>query len=94
VRVEVVYAGAEAQHIAAVDLDQGATVADAITAARGTGEFAGLDIAGLRVGIFGRLADPATPLRDGDRVEIYRPLKVDPMQARHRRALNKGRKPV
>jgi putative ubiquitin-RnfH superfamily antitoxin RatB of RatAB toxin-antitoxin module len=94
VRVEVVYAGAQAQYLAVVDLDQGATVADAIAAARGTGEFAELDITGLRMGIFGRLADLATPLRDGDRVEIYRPLKVDPMQARHRRALNKGRKPV
>jgi len=93
-QVEVVYAGAKTQHIAVVDLDQGATVADAIAAARAAGEFAELDIAGLRVGIFGKFADPATPLRDGDRVEIYRPLKVDPMQARRRRALNKGRKPV
>jgi uncharacterized protein len=94
VRIEVVYAGTEAQYIAAVDLGQGATVADAIAAARGTREFAELDIAGLRVGIFGRFADPSTPLQDGDRVEVYRPLKVDPMQARRRRALNKGRKPV
>ena len=39
-----------------------------------------------RVGIFGELVCLHTPLKAHDRVEIYRPLKLDPMQARRMRA--------
>lgn len=39
-----------------------------------------------RLGIFSRKVAPDHPLRDGDRVEIYRPLLLDPMEARRRRA--------
>ncbi|MGH8313045.1 MAG: RnfH family protein, partial [Gammaproteobacteria bacterium] len=39
-----------------------------------------------RLGIFGRAVVPQQLLRDGDRVEIYRPLQVDPKQARRKRA--------
>jgi putative ubiquitin-RnfH superfamily antitoxin RatB of RatAB toxin-antitoxin module len=38
------------------------------------------------VGIFGAPASPDAPLRDGDRVELYRPLISDPKQARRERA--------
>jgi len=38
------------------------------------------------LGIWGRAADAATALRDGDRVELYRPLAADPQEARRRRA--------
>jgi len=37
------------------------------------------------VGIFGRRVELDAPLRDGDRVEIYRPLVADPREARRRR---------
>ena len=39
----------------------------------------------LRVGVWGRVAEPQTPVRDRDRVEIYRPLTVDPKEARRQR---------
>jgi len=65
-------------------LERGATVADALRLS-GIGErFDNLDLS--RIGVFGRVVDPATPLRDGDRVEIYRPLRIDPKEARRRRA--------
>jgi putative ubiquitin-RnfH superfamily antitoxin RatB of RatAB toxin-antitoxin module len=92
VRVEVVYAEAELQRLVNVDLMPGATVGDAVAAAMGHPEFNGLSVAGLRLGVFGKLADANTPVADGDRVEIYRPLKIDPMQARRRRALAKAKK--
>jgi putative ubiquitin-RnfH superfamily antitoxin RatB of RatAB toxin-antitoxin module len=90
--VEVVYAEAELQHLVNVELAEGATIADAVAKAMDCAEFKGLNVTGLRVGIFGKLADPATPVADGDRVEIYRPLKIDPMQARRRRAVAKAKK--
>ena len=39
-----------------------------------------------RVGIFGRVVSPDTPVADGDRIELYRPLAADPKEARRRRA--------
>ena len=39
----------------------------------------------MRVGIFGRVMEADTVLRDGDRVEIYRPLEADPKEARRAR---------
>ena len=41
---------------------------------------------GNQVGIFGKRVAMDTRLADGDRVEIYRPLKLDPKEARRRRA--------
>jgi uncharacterized protein len=40
----------------------------------------------LSVGVFGQACAPDHPLRDGDRVEVYRPLTVDPKEARRVRA--------
>src|SRR5690606_42087026 len=48
--------------------------------------FPGLDPWACGVGIFGRQCRADTPLADGDRVEIYRPLTYDPMVSRRRRA--------
>lgn len=65
-------------------LPAGATVADALRAS-GLPARHGLGPEGLRVGVWSRLRDADTPLRDRDRVEIYRPLTVDPKEARRQR---------
>ena len=79
-RVEVVLALPRRHASAVVVLGEGATVADAVQAAGLPLE----DIAGYAV--FGERATPSTPLRDGDRVELLRPLQADPKDARRRRA--------
>jgi len=69
----------------AVDLTMpaGATVADAIAASGyGSGETVGFSIHGERAAI-------STVLRDGDRVELLRPLEADPKEARRRRAASR-----
>ena len=80
-RIEVVYALAQAQTIIALELEPGARVADAL-AASGLLALA----QGRRVGIWGAPALPDTELRDRDRVEIYRELAADPKQVRRQRA--------
>ena len=80
IRVEVVRALAGRVDAVALTLPAGATVAQAIDAAR----IPGVDLDA--VGIFGRRVPPATRLADGDRVEIYRPLALDPKEQRRRRA--------
>lgn len=46
----------------------------------------GLPSSELQLAIFGRVVEPHTPLQDGDRVELLRPLLADPKQARRQRA--------
>jgi len=86
-RVEVAYAGPEGVAIVGVELTDGASVADAIEASGLVPRF-GLIDAALGVAIFGQAATRATPLRPGDRVELLRPLRADPKDARRRRALD------
>lgn len=85
-RVEVVYAARQRQARYAVELPDRATVRDAIEASGVCAEFPEIDLAVNRVGIYGKLASLGSGLRDHDRVEILRPLAVDPKEARRRRA--------
>lgn len=64
----------------------GATVADALQASGLAARHPGVDLASLPVGIWGAPCRPNDLLRDRDRVELYRPLVVDPKAARRRRA--------
>jgi putative ubiquitin-RnfH superfamily antitoxin RatB of RatAB toxin-antitoxin module len=67
-------------------LDPAATVGDALEAARRAGWDLGGD-APEALGIYGKLVGTATALRDGDRLELLRPLIADPKQRRRARAL-------
>lgn len=84
-RIEVVYCPRPGStDLVALTLPAGSTLADAL-AASGLPARHALDAATLRAGIWSRVCEPATPLRDRDRVEIYRPLVVDPKEARRLR---------
>jgi putative ubiquitin-RnfH superfamily antitoxin RatB of RatAB toxin-antitoxin module len=84
-RCTVAFATPERQWLWPVVLPDGATVADALELARV--QSAGADVPwGADVGIFGELCDRAAVPRDGDRIEIYRPLKLDPKESRRARA--------
>ena len=76
-RVEVVDARRDGARVIEVELPAGALVRDALAAS---------GLKASQVGIFGRKATLETRLADGDRVELYRPLAVDPKEARRRRA--------
>lgn len=69
----------------ALRLPDGSTVADALAAARVVDRHGAAAIAALAPGIRGRACTPQTPLREGDRIELTRPLAVDPKQARRLR---------
>lgn len=71
-------------------LQPGSCVADAIAASGLAWEFPQLDLDAVGVGVWGRKARPRQALRDRDRVEIYRPLAVDPKVARRERFRTQG----
>ena len=81
-RIEVVYCPVPGQNdLVVLRLGTGATVADAL-AASSVIERHGLAGTALRVGIWSKVCEHSALLRDRDRVEIYRPLTVDPKEAR------------
>lgn len=85
--IEVVYALPDRQHRLHLELEAGATVRAALDAVRRIPPFDALPLDAMPVGIFGRLVTPDEVLQGGDRVEVYRPLRIDPKEARRRRAL-------
>ncbi|MBL8298888.1 MAG: RnfH family protein [Rhodanobacteraceae bacterium] len=91
IRVEVAYVEPGRQFLQALWLPLGGTVADAIAASDLQQNFPGLDLAAARTGIFSRPATHATLLREGDRVEIYRALIVNPKEVRRQRAVKTAR---
>ena len=71
-------------------LTSGATLADALAASAAAGHLPGTDISEAGCGIWGKRVEPDQVLCDGDRVELYRPLTVDPKEARRERFARQG----
>lgn len=89
IRVEVVYATAERQVLMALDVEPGTTMYDAVVRSRIAEQFPGqIDPERIPMGIYAKIEpNPrARVLQDGDRVELYRPLMVDPNDSRKERA--------
>jgi uncharacterized protein len=85
VNIVVVFAAPWVETQVAVTLESGAVVADAVAASGLIGRL-GLASTDLGYAIFGQRAHPDTPLVDGDRVELLRPLVADPKDLRRQRA--------
>ncbi len=89
-KIEVVYALPDKQHSCWLELPDGASVSEALAASGFIDRFEPVTAASP-LGVFGERVQPTDPLRDGDRLEIYRPLVMDPMQARRQRAMRQKR---
>ncbi|MDO4777141.1 MAG: RnfH family protein [Cardiobacteriaceae bacterium] len=86
IRVEVAYGHAGAQRIIALTVYPGTTAKQAVERSGMVRFFPEIDMNALDLGIFSQGCTPDTVLRDGDRVEIYRPLLCDPKEMRRQRA--------
>lgn len=84
--VEVVHALAGQVTRRTVELPAGSTVLEAIEASEILSLLPGGLFDSAQLGIFSRRVRADDLVQDGDRIEIYRPLLVDPMEARRRRA--------
>lgn len=100
--IEVVYALPDEQTVIELAIANDATVYDAILASgllerKFTDPTLNIVVDDTPVGIYGERVTYQDQLQNGDRIEIYRPLQLDPMQARHARAKAqqkvKGKKP-
>jgi putative ubiquitin-RnfH superfamily antitoxin RatB of RatAB toxin-antitoxin module len=90
-KVILVYASAPRQvHEQSVELAEGGTVKQSIDAGGWWQKFPDLSGQDVRWGIWGRCVELDATLRDGDRVEAYRALRVDPKVARRERFTGQG----
>jgi len=86
IEVEIVYALPDRQHTLRVRVPVGCSVEAAIRQSGILAEFPAIDLARSKVGIYGRRIDLHAEVRDGDRIEIYRPLTADPKMVRREHA--------
>ncbi|GAB3281680.1 RnfH family protein [Parahaliea aestuarii] len=86
IHVEVAYALPDKQAIVPLQVARGTTAIDAVRRAGLERLFEGLDVDSAKLGIFGKVVGPQQELREGDRVEVYRPLIADPKEVRKARA--------
>lgn len=91
--VEVAYAMPERQRLISLEVAEGCSALEAVRQSGIQEEFPELDLEAVPMGINSRRLDgkslpvPADyRLREADRVELYRPLLIDPKQARLQRA--------
>ena len=91
INVEVAFARPDKQEIIRLQVEQGTSAVEAVKRSGIAAVFPEIDPDKDDMGIFGKvIKNPSDhELRDGDRVEIYRPLKIDPKQARANRAKKK-----
>lgn len=86
IRIEVAYASPQQQTLIELNCEQGITAIEAVRRSGIQTCFSELNTEQLDLGVFGRPVSYNCELEHGDRVEIYRPLKLDPKQARQLRA--------
>lgn len=86
IKVEVAYGTRECQEVIEICVPRGTTALEAVKVSGIARLFPEIDPDTAALGIFGRHESPARILESHDRVEVYRPLLMDPREARRRRA--------
>lgn len=86
IQVEVVYASLKQQKLIKLEVDENTSIETAIRLSGILNLFPEIDLTKQKVGIFSKPKSLEDPLKAGDRVEIYRPLLIDPKEARRVKA--------
>ena len=89
-KVFITYALPEQQWIHELEIPLGSTVRDVLLAGQHFLPLSDTDLSQHKVGIYDQVVDWERQVQEGDRIEIYRPLIVDPMTARRLRAQHRA----
>jgi len=92
INIEVVYALPEKQKIVKLKLPEGTKAIEAVAASQLSQVFNEIDETDIKLGIYSQHIENEQILKEGDRVEIYRPLVADPKEIRKRRAAEMAQK--
>ncbi len=89
IKIEVCYALPNHQQIIALEVEQGTTILEAIQQSGVLTQFPDIDLTKQKVGVFSKARALTDRVEQGDRIEIYRPLTIDPKEARRAKAKKK-----
>ena len=87
--VQVCYMTPELEFYQSLRVSDDSTIQEVLELSDLRQTFPVINIAALKVGIYSKIKSLDTLIKPGDRIEVYRPLLVDPMVARRRRAVKK-----
>ena len=93
IAVQLCYADAGGVVLRALSVEAGTRIGEAIVQSGILADAAPGQLAELPVGVYGKKKPLDTVLREGDRIELYRPLLADPKESRRKRAEKKGLAP-
>lgn len=85
IQVGIAYATSIQQVWYYVDMPEGATAIEAIKASGILNQFPEINLDAQKIGIFGNIIEPNYLIEEGDRVEIYRPITIDPEKLERRK---------
>lgn len=83
-KIGIAYSDGAQQSWLRIELPEGATARDALDASGLLALYPAIDLDIQKIGVFGKIVKPDTPLQDGDRVEVYRAITCDPTQVPRR----------
>lgn len=83
--IGVCYAEAERQLWLRLEVPDESTIQEAIELSGVLKQYPQIDLTTQKVGVYGKLAKLEAPIKEGDRIEIYRKITVDPQQVQRRR---------
>ncbi len=86
ISVEVAYATPQLQKIIAVEVEQGSTIEEVIYLSGVLNVFPEIDLTRQKIGVFSQARKMSDLVQNGDRIEIYRELLIDPKEARRKRS--------
>jgi len=92
IKVEVVYAVPKQQEVLILEVEEGSSVLEVITQSGILQRYPDIDLTKNKVGIFSKIIKLDALVKVMYRIEIYRPLTIDPMEARRLRSSNKNRR--
>jgi len=89
IQIEIIYALAHQQRLIRLNVAPNTSVEQAIEQSGILKDYPEINLQSNKVGIFSRVCQLSDGLHQGDRIEIYRPLIIDPKEARKKRAIKK-----
>ena len=91
INIEIAYALPDRYYLKSFEVDEGTMIQTAILQSGILQQFTEIDLRENKVGIYSRPAKLTDQLKDGDRIEIYRPLLADPKEIRRKRAAEQAK---
>ena len=92
IKIQIAYAFPDHHYLKSFNVDENTMVQTAILQSGILQQFTDIDLRNNKIGIFSRPVKLTDQLKDGDRIEIYRPLLADPKEIRRKRAEEQAKK--